>query len=100
MSEKNINSRIVHKHDVESNWDKATGFVPKKGELIVYDADSTHNYERLKVGDGVTVISSLPFVSSTNDYTTAEKNKLAGIEAEANKTMVDAALSTTSANPV
>ena len=37
---------------------------------------------------------------STNDYTTAEKNKLAGIEAQANKTVVDSALSTTSTNPV
>ena len=37
---------------------------------------------------------------STNDYTTTEKNKLAGIEAQANKTVVDAALSATSTNPV
>lgn len=37
---------------------------------------------------------------STNDYTTAEKNKLSGIEAGANKTTVDAALSATSTNPV
>lgn len=38
--------------------------------------------------------------TSTNDYTTAEKNKLAGIQAGANKTVVDSALSTTSTNPV
>ena len=37
---------------------------------------------------------------STNDYTTAEKNKLAGIAAGANKTIVDSALSATSTNPV
>lgn len=37
---------------------------------------------------------------STNDYTTAEKNKLAAIEAGANKTIVDTALSSTSTNPV
>lgn len=37
---------------------------------------------------------------STNDYTTNEKNKLAGIEAGANKTVVDTALSNTSTNPV
>ena len=37
---------------------------------------------------------------STNDYTTDEKNKLAGIEAGANKTIVDSALSGTSINPV
>ena len=37
---------------------------------------------------------------STNDYTTAEKSKLAGIEEEANKTIVDASLNTSSENPV
>ena len=37
---------------------------------------------------------------STNDYTTTEKNKLAGIEAQANKTVVDDALSSSSTNPV
>lgn len=37
---------------------------------------------------------------STNDYSTAEKNKLAGIAEGANKTTVDSALSSTSTNPV
>lgn len=37
---------------------------------------------------------------STNDYTTAEKTKLAGIETGANKTVVDSTLSDTSTNPV
>ena len=37
---------------------------------------------------------------STEDYTTAEQTKLAGIEAEANKTIVDSALSNSSTNPV
>ena len=37
---------------------------------------------------------------STNDYTTAEKNKLSGIAEGANKTVVDSTLSTTSTNPV
>lgn len=37
---------------------------------------------------------------STNDYTTTEKNKLAGIAEGANKTVVDSSLSSTSTNPV
>ena len=37
---------------------------------------------------------------STNDYTTAEKNKLAGIASGATKITVDSALSGTSTNPV
>lgn len=112
MTEKKITSRIVHKHDTETNWNKATNFIPLKGELIVYDIDSTHDYERVKIGDGVTKVSALPFADdtkvdkisgkglSTNDYTTDEKNKLAGIATGANKTTVDSSLSTSSTNPV
>lgn len=37
---------------------------------------------------------------SSNDYTTTEKNKLAGIATGANKTTVDSALSSSSTNPV
>ena len=37
---------------------------------------------------------------TTNDYTTTEKNKLAGIETQANKTIVDDTLSPTSTNPL
>ena len=65
MSEKNINTRIVHKHDTEENWNKATNFIPKMGEIIVYDVDSTYSYERFKIGDGKTVISLLPFSIAT-----------------------------------
>jgi len=112
MAEKRFNARIIHKHETEANWLLATNFIPLQGEIIVYDKDSTHNYERIKIGDGVTVVSSLPFVDdtkvdkvagkglSTNDYTTAEKNKLAGIATGANKTVVDTALSSSSTNPV
>lgn len=113
MAEKNFNNvRIVSKHDTEANWLKATNFTPKQGEMIVYDKDSTHSYERLKIGDGVQNVNALPFVDdnkvdkvsgkglSTNDYTTTEKNKLAGIADGANKTVVDSALSASSTNPV
>lgn len=37
---------------------------------------------------------------STNDYTTAEKTKLSGIETGANKTTIDATLTSTGTNPV
>ena len=65
MAEKTLNGRIIHKHDVEYNWLLATGFIPKKGELIVYDVDANHTQERFKIGDGVTVVSALPFISNT-----------------------------------
>lgn len=96
MSEKTLKTRIVNKHDTEANWLKATTFIPKQGELIVYDIDDTHNYERFKIGDGSTLVSNLPFA----DMSEAERTKLSGIEAGANKTIVDSALSSSSTNPV
>lgn len=50
----------MNKYDTEANWSKAT-FTPLKGELIIYAPDEVHQYERFKVGDGVTTIGELPF---------------------------------------
>lgn len=61
MSENRLHGRIVNKHDVEANWLKATNFIPMLGEIIIYDADETHDCPRVKVGDGKTVVSLLPF---------------------------------------
>jgi hypothetical protein len=62
--EKDILGRIVHKHDTETNWDKATGFIPKQGEIIVYDVDTKYSYQRMKIGDGKTAVPNLPFCLS------------------------------------
>lgn len=59
--EKNIKTRIIHKHDTEANWKLATNFTPKQGEIIVYDKDNNYEYERFKIGDGVTNVNNLPF---------------------------------------
>ena len=60
MANKNFNTRIINKHDTEENWSKAN-FIPKQGELIIYDKDSTHDIERFKIGDGTTTVNELPF---------------------------------------
>lgn len=57
-----LKSRIVNKHDVESNWLLATNFTPMKGELIIYDPDETHPMARCKIGDGKTNINNLSFI--------------------------------------
>ena len=68
MSEKNISSRIIHKHDIEANWNKATNFIPKAGEIIIYDKDETYDYERFKIGNGITTVTALPFGSIQSDW--------------------------------
>ena len=56
-----LNWRIIHTHDTEANWNSCETFVPKAGELIIYDVDAEHEYERFKIGDGVKNIKELPF---------------------------------------
>ena len=65
MANQEFYSRIIHKHDTEENWIKATNFIPKQGEIIVYDIDNNHNYERIKIGDGTTKVNTLPFIDKT-----------------------------------
>lgn len=54
--------RIIQKHETEANWNKATKFIPKLGEVIIYDPDANHTTSRIKIGDGTTVVANLPFV--------------------------------------
>lgn len=67
-TEKKINSRIQQKHDVAANWAKATNFIPKKGEIIIYDAEYNASGEetqavRFKIGDGSKTVNNLPFAA-------------------------------------
>jgi hypothetical protein len=58
---KEIPGRLILKHDIESNWNRAETFIPKQGEIIIYDIDNSYSYERFKIGDGVTTVGNLPF---------------------------------------
>ncbi len=64
-TEKQLNTRITQKIDTTANWEKATNFKPKKGEIIVYQ-DQTGaapaTFIGFKVGDGVNYVADLPFV--------------------------------------
>ena len=94
MAEKNINARVQHKHDVEANWLKASSFVPKQGEIVVYDVDSTHTYERIKIGDGTTVVGSLPFVNDEiRQALTSGTTKVSKAETADRATTADSATS-------
>ena len=64
MSEKTITTRVLQKTDTKANWDKAVNFIPKKGELIIYS-----DLRRIKVGDGITKIGALQFLTDDNNDT-------------------------------
>ena len=65
MAEKSLQARIQNKCDLTSNWEKATNFVPKKGEIIIYSDGGGTGVPKMKVGDGATKVGSLEFISAT-----------------------------------
>ena len=96
MAEKTIKGRLVQKHDVEANWQLATNFIPKQGEIIVYDKDSNYSYERVKIGDGTTLVSALPFVTDAIEdiVDTALTNAKAYTDAEITEWVGDTTVAT------
>lgn len=103
----NISTTTVYlktgsKSDPDNIYDEYI-YVNSKWELLgTQKIDLTNFYTKEETGDLLN--NKVDKVSgkglSTNDYTTAEKNKLAGIATGANKTVVDSDVSTTSTNPV
>ena len=61
MSQNELKVRVQHKHDIEANWDKASNFIPRDGEIVIYKADENNSSARIKIGDGETNINKLPF---------------------------------------
>lgn len=63
-----IKTRIQLKSDTKTNWDIAgnQGFVPLLGELIIYRCTTIdgHNYCKIKIGDGQTNVTNLPFIDA------------------------------------
>lgn len=67
MMKHDMRARISQLHKTEEAWDNLPDFIPFSGEIIVFDPDSRYSYPRLKIGDGVTNLRSLPFFNETID---------------------------------
>lgn len=78
MSEKQISARTQQKIDTTANWAKATNFVPKKGEIIVYSDGGGVGIPKMKVGDGTTKVGSLKFIESDGGLSAARNIKIYG----------------------
>ena len=61
-----MKARVSQLHKTEAEWNNLPDFVPMQGEFIIFDPDKQHKYARLKIGDGITKLSTLPFFI---DYT-------------------------------
>ena len=96
MATKTYNTRIKNKIDTAANWESRDPLL-LDGEIIISETSSGE--KRFKIGDGEKTYNELPFQDepvrnlignkvdkvagkqlSTEDYTTAEKEKLAGLE--------------------
>lgn len=69
MASNIMKSRFMQKCDTTENWQKAhdNGFIPLKGELIVYqdyDADNKPLAPKFKTGDGKTLVGDLIFATA------------------------------------
>ena len=60
MTTKQVKGVIIPRHDTIENWDKATNFIPKKGEIIVIDSPDASGLPRIKIGDDYKTVSALP----------------------------------------
>lgn len=74
------NSRFTPKGDSEANWNKAVGFIPLDKEIIIYKSDAKHSVARLKVGDGITTVQDLPFITDIEGVASEEWVKAYGAE--------------------
>ena len=100
--EKKFSTIHLQKHDLEVNWLQVPSFIPKNGELIIYDPEvdaegivlkdsngkellpegrtAPYMYSRIKIGDGINTLVNLPFNNGNylllNDLVTNEPYQL------------------------
>lgn len=91
MASKTLKTRLKQKRDSSANWAKATNFIPLAGEIIVYS-----DLNMIKIGDGTTKVSALPFLKGDNagdlanyvPYTGATKDVNLGEHSETLKNLI------------
>lgn len=82
MGEHSLSARMQQKIDTAANWAKATNFVPKKGEIIVYSDGGGVGVPKIKVGDGTTVVGSLKFIESDKSLSATDIETALGYKPE------------------
>ena len=96
--EQRLNTRIITKHDIEKNWNNSN-LIPFKGEFIIYDIETNAEelpegrtelmiYPRIKVGDGETVVTNLPFVDTALKNEIASMTYVSAVDSDGNGNIV------------
>ena len=81
-----IKTRILAKRDTTANWNAAIGFIPMRGEIIIYtdyqtmlvDGQSV-NVPGIKIGSGNAYVQDLAFVGELEREVIMEHVRDAGI---------------------
>lgn len=63
LTTKRVKGKTIFKHETEADWGQSN-YIPEQGEKILYDPDESHNYTRVKYGDGSHTVKDLPFSPS------------------------------------
>jgi hypothetical protein len=70
-----MRARVSQLHKTEAEWLALPDFLPEAGEIIVYDPDLFCRYARVKIGDGFSKLSELPFFVDSAIETAIQKYK-------------------------
>ena len=88
-----LNSRVLLKNDLATEWAKVPDFIPLEGEIIIYNYDNGAA-PKFKIGNGSTKISVLPFFNNLEELNYALSNTPGGAAISAEKLTTDAGSAT------
>lgn len=74
-------ARIQQKGDFAENWEQHSQFIPEKNEIITYQYKDGTSRPRIKLGDGVTPVGNLPFITEAYSLEEAPLITTADIDA-------------------
>lgn len=63
LKEQDYHLKNIAFHGTAAEWANHADYVPKAGEIIVYDAATGEEEAKIKVGDGTTVVGELSFIT-------------------------------------
>ena len=66
-----LNTRIMLKRAHADVWETKPSFVPYAGEAIVYQGETAQDAPMMKIGDGTTALSALPFLHGDDEPITS-----------------------------
>lgn len=89
---KQYNIKSIPFHGTEAEWNESS-YVPKAGELIIYDTDATYDYYRFKIGDGTANVNALAFAEFYE--LPAAASTLGGVKSGGDVTITDGIITVT-----